>query len=405
MRRFLFFVCCFFVLVSCKEKKSHIVILTNRREIAPYVELFNKENAEKAVLIYEKKLEGAACEKGDLLIGEYLERREMNKNYKSLDSLFDRAILREKDFYAPLLDAARENSRLFMLPVSFNLPLIMFSRENSAYIKEEYSLTIDELRKFAAAYDKIDSKGRGERLGFCPLSKAEFLYAAIKSGGVDFSLSNGNFVYNEEKLASSVRQLREWRNGKPPSLESDFIYRYLAVNDAKQALSGRVLAVFTTSDKYFSLDEEELSNLDFRYLKVQAKIHAEEGCIMLAVAKKSRKKKVAEKFIAWFFNEKTQKELLLRHFQMKLDERDFGIAGGLSSLKKVNEDIMPSFYPDLLQNELNEKDFDAKIPAVTDWKTIKSKVILPFLTESVLDESDTKLLCERYREFIRMYTK
>lgn len=407
MRRFLLALFALFFLFACKKKDGHLVVLTNKREIAPYIELFNKENPEKAVLIYQNRLDGSGEREGDVVIGEYLERRDMKKRYKSLDSLFDRGVLKEKDFYEPLLEAAREDRRLFMLPVSFNLPLIMFARENGAYIKEEYSLTLEELSEFATAYNKINEKGIIERLGFCPLSNEDFLYTAVKSADVDFTFSNGNLNFNEEKLSSAIHRLRKWSENASGSSEDerDFIYKYLTVNDAKQAQGGKVLAVFTTSDKYFSLNDDELSALDFRYLKGREKIHAEEACIMLAVSKKTRQKKAAEKFIAWFFNEKTQKELLLRHFNMKLDERDFGIAGGLSSLKKVNEEVMPSFYPELLQNELNENEFVIDIPNVKDWARVKYKVVLPFINEAIFTEMPSKLLSERYREYTKIHAE
>jgi hypothetical protein len=62
---------------------------------------------------------------------------------------------------------------------------------------------------------------------------------------------------------------------------------------------------------------------------------------------------------------------------------DFGIAGGFSSLKSINENFFPSFYPNLLGNVPPEENLKEiyKLPA--KWQSLRERVIEVFLLDAV----------------------
>ena len=113
----------------------------------------------------------------------------------------------------------------------------------------------------------------------------------------------------------------------------------------------------------------------------------------------------AEKFIGWFCKEDTQRELILRTESLKLDTINFGIAGGFSAIKSVNEKIYPSHYRQLLGN-LPGEDY-LVMPKILPyrWENIKQRVIIPYLTESTNTNSEKTVtpLEERISEWTKQY--
>ena len=110
--------------------------------------------------------------------------------------------------------------------------------------------------------------------------------------------------------------------------------------------------------------------------------------------------KKAEIFFEWLCSEKTQKALLEREKSMNLDTRTFGIAGGFSALKSVNTKIYPSYYRALLENQPPESKLTVPEMLPPRWTSLKEKVLLPYLTENLEDET-TSSLEDRIADWLR----
>ena len=84
--------------------------------------------------------------------------------------------------------------------------------------------------------------------------------------------------------------------------------------------------------------------------------------------------------------EETQGKLLDRTTSMGLNVESFGISGGFSAIRNVNERIFPLYYEHLQGNIPPAEYIDVVNILPIRWESLKSRIVLPWL-ESY---SDTK---------------
>lgn len=395
---------------SCKnEKKGRIVIWTDSSDFAPYVEYFNHNHSQKAVLVYKENLAGSLPPahdevQPDLVIGSWLINEHTKKSFEPVDYLFERKYLSSHDFYSILLNAGKFSKRQYLLPVSFNLPAIIFSTENTNLIEDNYTISLEQLKRAGEAYNKTNKKGAFTRMGFAPESSDDFLYLVAKIQGSDFKEArNNSFSWNSTALIETIQFLNGWITtaNKSSQTETDFIYKYLSVTDDKKVTQGRTLFAYTTSDRLFRFSREQLAKLDYRWLQNEGQLPVEDTMIMMGISKGAKNHNGAAEFISWFYNAETQQQLLERKFSMHLDTNKFGIADGFSSIKEVNDRILPVYYTALLSNIPQSGKFKVYDKKPLRWEATKHKIIIPYIKETLASDGSKKVLTieERYTEW------
>ena len=100
-------------------------------------------------------------------------------------------------------------------------------------------------------------------------------------------------------------------------------------------------------------------------------------------------------FISWFYDTDTQKKFLELKNNLTSDRIKFGIAGGFSAIKAVNEQVLPTYYKNLLSNIPKQGSIRLPDPKPVCWNEIKTEVIIPYIKESILScttekDSETK---------------
>ena len=107
---------------------------------------------------------------------------------------------------------------------------------------------------------------------------------------------------------------------------------------------------------------------------------------MMGIYKKARNKVGAANFLLWFFQPQTQKEILERKESLGLQTEFFGIAGGFSSVREVNEHILPTFYTQMLSNlpPAQMLSLPNKLPA--QWVSYRRMVVEEYLQQNLNDE-------------------
>lgn len=373
---------------SVKSEK-HIIVWTNIPEFASYIELYNStHDDEKALLVYKENPSKALSSLNgetppDVVIGPWLRTEKTSRRFRPLDTIFDREHISSSVFYSQLLSAGQVKRTQYLLPVSFNLPAVIFSTDNQELVDDNYMLSLEQIQKTGAAYNKQNDSGLYTRIGFTPQSSSNFLYIAAKTTGARFRESKNSFTWNTQGLADSITYLRNWtKNANTSSkVEKDFIYKYLYTPAYKQVTSGRTLFAYTTSDVLFHLSSEQTAHIDYRWIYQDKKIPIEDSLVMLGIPQKSKHPTQASDFIAWFLNADTQHAILEHKAKMSLDTDRFGIAGGFSSLKEVNEHVLPLYYTMLLSNTPPAEMLSVpeKLPA--GWADMKEQVVIPYLTE------------------------
>jgi len=68
----------------------------------------------------------------------------------------------------------------------------------------------------------------------------------------------------------------------------------------------------------------------------------------------------------------------------KLASKEFGIAGGFSSLKPITEKVFPQYYPLLLAHLPQNNSLKTPLILPNNWETLKNDVIFPYLLEATI---------------------
>lgn len=399
----LFFMSILFSLVfsGCTKstpEKKRIVIWTSCAEFAQYIELFNSSHEnDSAVLVYKENpalsLPPTKDElPPDIVVGSWLRNNVTSRNFKRLEYLFDRKNIVSADFYPQLLESGKVNNIQYLLPVSFNLPAIIFSAQNKELITDNYILNLDSLRKIASDYNRKNKKEVYTRIGFTPLSNDAFLYFATKINHSEFREDKGQIVWNEDNLNASIASLKDWITveNTSASVEQDFSFKYLSMPDYRQVTSGRTLFAYTTSDSLFNTVSKQGLELDYRWLSSndteKPVIPMEDNYMMMGIYKDARNQVGASEFITWFFQTENQKRIIERKSNLKLDTEIFGIAGGFSSIREVTEHVLPVFYTQMLSNlpPVAMIEIPEKLPA--RWDSYKSLVVEPYIKQSIVED-------------------
>lgn len=396
---FLFLFALFFAGCSLK-RETLITIWTNIPEFTEYGELFNDtHDKKKVVLVYKKNPSEAITSKTeknppDIVVAPWLRTDKTSRYFRAIDTIFDGGGLSPAIFYPPLLEAGKIRQAYYLLPVSFNLPAVIFSRENAAAVEDNYTLSIEQIKKAGSAFNELHKNGTYSRMGFVPQAGNNFLYFAVKAKGAQFREYKSSFTWNADKLSDAIAYLKNWSKTVNTSSEAeqDFAYKYLSMPNFKRVTSGRTLFAYITSDALFSLTPEQSEQLDYRWIYENNKIPIEDSFVTLGISKHAKHANAAYDFIEWFLNAETQRAILERKAKQNLDIHQFGIAGGFSSIKEVNEHILPLYKTMLLRNTppTDMLGVPEKLPA--DWELIKEQTVIPYLRDEIKNTGDTPVL-------------
>ncbi len=395
---------------SCQIRKPEVTVLwTNRPEFAAYAEQFNSsQNKHRLVVDYkENPAQALISERNlpDLVVGSWLKGEKARAKLVPIDYLFSELRVSTQLFYQPLLDLGNIGGRQYLLPVSFNLPTVIFLREKAALIDNNFILELDTMRELASGFNTRE-KTLFTKMGFSPRWDREFLYLTTRLFDVRFQENNQLINWNNGALEETTRYIRDWTQEVNTSLrdEDDFQFKYLYDPPNKLVSGGRSLFAYMPSSALFLLPGDKLQNIDFRYLSRDNRIPVNEDILYIGICKRSRNQEAAEAFIVWFFNEKTQREMLERSRNLKTMQRSFGISGGFSSIRPVNEKVFPLYYPSLLGHLPPAESLGVPRILPNNWETIKQEIIIPYLaaaTSRTTENETVQELGERIKIWLK----
>jgi len=375
-------------LLGCSFMEPKTAILwTDRPEFAVYAEYFNtsQSNYKVEVRYFDFPAEQLKNTKAfpDIVVGSWLKSASSRAVFKPLDYYFEDLLLSETSFYSRLLSLGNIDGKQYLFPVSFNLPAVIFSKDNSLRVTRPFILTLDELMQLGKDYN-VQQNGIFSQMGFSPRWNDDFLFVIASLYGASFR-EGSPLSWNNGALEEAIAAVQRWSadaNGGTPA-EDEFAFKYLYNPVPLLASTGRILFAYMNSADLFTVNDERRSTLDFRWVAKGTNIPVAEGATYLGLCKQGRAKNATDAFVRWFYQEATQKNLLQLSKQNRMSETLFGIANGFSAIKSVNDQIYPQFYPSLLGHIPPE---DYLVPPnilPRDWETLKAKVVLPYLHEKV----------------------
>lgn len=396
-------------LVSCAKKQTRLVLRTNNVEFVSIAELYNASQDKARLVVHfqeepAKNLSAKNSEKPDILAGSCLSAEMENKSFARLNSMLKKnGPLGQSSFYPALLQSGRLGDNQYLIPVSFNLPALVFYSENYESLQDAAMLSFDDIKSLSQKFNSQRKDGVWNSMGFGPLWSADFLYLIFKDAGVFFNVGANSISYTENLFLKTSDFVRDWIqqvNGGAKN-EQDFAFKYLYMPFYSQVQSGRCLFSYATSRQILSLPKDRVHDLDFRWICNDNRIQIEDDYVSVGIYAKSKNKAAAKKFIAWLMSEYTQKQILDRKAQMNLATNDFGIAGGFSALQSVTERLFPLYYRSLLSNTPVADRLCAPQKFPSDWARVKSAAVEPFILDSVGGSSGNyPTLSERYEALL-----
>jgi ABC-type glycerol-3-phosphate transport system substrate-binding protein len=387
------------LLLSCEGSRT-VQIWTDRPELAIYGEYFNAMQNQYKIMVRYYEFPAAELEKTDqhpdIVIGSWLKNASTGMFFKPVDTFFGTKKLFRNIFYPRLLAVGRIESSQYLLPVSFNVPALIFSRDREQGLSNSFTIGFDEIKNLSKSYNAV-TRGAFTRMGFSPLWNDDFLFIAAVLFGSSFKEASP-LAWDTAALDRSMEFIYNWTNevNAGNQEEEDFSFKYFIEPPAKLIHSGRILFSYMESNTLFTLSEDSRNNLDFRWITEQNKIPLTEGSVYLGLPKKGKSFKAASAFVQWFFRPETQRQILEESRANRMNETVFGICGGFSALSSVTEEIFPKFYPDLLGRMPPSEFLNPPNNLPQNWVILKRRVIFPYLHDRArVSKADEILSLER----------
>ncbi len=414
------------LLLSCSlfEKKPAL-LWTDTPEILIAVEMFNASQSSRLMEVrYEKDLPVSLSTLPDkstvspsLVLGRGLRTQTLGDRFQSTEFLFGPLALRKDAFYASLLEGGATNKRQTLVPVSFDILLVLMRKDMSMQDQvdgmteldvppvDAAVITMEEIQRRASLFTAA-SQGAGKRIGFSPRwPDKDFLFQWVQLGGASFSENGLNrerkspggsslpLAWNPEGLETAVDALRTYigaMNGSAAA-EDAYAFKYLFAPGYKNVETGKILFAAIKSADFFTLPPVLRARFDYRYFSENGQLALSEGIRYAGIPKSAPDKATARKFLKWFFKAENQKAILEKSRTLRLSESAFGIAGGFSALQDVTEAIMPGYYTELIGHIPPKAMIAPPLPMPPRWPSLKTEFLLPWLDAAAGESLDAPI--------------
>ena len=372
-------------LASCRGGSNRAILWTDRPEFAFYAQYFNasQDRFKVEVRYFESPAQQLAESIGhpDIVVASWLRSASTRVLFRPLDSLFARDGLDKASFYPPLLSLGHFGRRQYLIPVNFNIPAIVFPREFSDSHSNPFTIEMQEIKERGKSFNAVANRAF-TRMGFSPLSNAEFLFLVANFFGASFR-EGAPIAWDTQAMDHAVAWIQHWITEANTSIqmEDDFASKFYFEPPERLVNAGRVLYIHMNSSRFFTLPEERRMNLDFRWIAENEMIPLEEWGVYFGIHKRTRARAASEAFAKWFFSAETQRMLMEEKRRKRLNESSFGIAGGFSAMRTVTEQVFPQFYPSLLGRMPPDNFLTPTNILPRNWLAIKERVVIPYLRD------------------------
>jgi hypothetical protein len=379
------------------------LLLTDRAEIAAYTEHFNTiQDRFKIEVVYSESPVDTLDESiryPDLVIGAYLNNSGTRTIFRSLDTLVsDNADT--PFFYPNLLEKGVFDDEQLLLPVSFNLPAIMYAENEENRDIDSFILSIDELRSPAGAYNR----GNGQRythLGFSPRWDSRYLYYIAELSGANFRQDDtGTLNWNRGNIDETIEELETWITEVNSGIteEETFSNRYIIDPFYTLLQEKRIRFAYTDSASFYELPESIRDDLVLSWVGKNKEIRVCDDVLFAGIPSQCNNPDAGSAFLDWILTADAQK-LMLEEKDMK-SLPSFGFAGGFSSIISVNELYMPRHYPSLLGKIPHPEMLIFPPPLPAYWERIKAEVIEPFVQQNIGDKGYNESFSEKIHSWL-----
>ena len=391
------------VTTACSDPGARYVsVWSDSPEVAAYLELYNssQQHYRAGVELVDSVADSLQQrdDHPDVAFGSFLANQTTFPLFSDVSRLVGE--IGEERFYASLLQTGVEGQTQRLLPVSFNLPSVMFAANSANQELPDFALTPQELRTAGGQFNEQEEE-RYVRMGFSPRWKSGFLYSVARVYGAGFHESEERLAsWDNRALDSSISFLRDWTKSTNGGFASEEAFRqqYLYDPPYQLILRERIRFAFLDSHAYFRFTEEQRDETDFRWVISDDLVPVSEGVVMVGIPAEARNAAGAHDLVEWFYASETQKKLLRMVVSKQLST--FGIVGGFSSFPEINELSFPEVYPSLLGKIPPERMLQAPRTVPKNWGEIKRDVVHTWIAQAVANGTDQDELADRIRSWV-----
>lgn len=365
---------------------SNVVLWSHRVDVAALVELYNAGDRPYKVEMRHIPDPATAIEDAavppDIIIADSIANEEIAGYFSPLGNLLERGPISDTVFYADLLQGGRIGGRQRLLPLSYDLPAVIFRLASENEALPDFALHVDHVRDQAAAFNQFND-GRYVRLGFSPRWNHEFLYLLSMLHGANFHEANRAAAWDEDGLRASVAYVRDWiaEGNSGIEYENAFAARYLYDPKYQLLMRERIRFAYVRASQLFRYTDSQRQRIDYRWVRSDQGIPVLENVVYVGLPQNSPNRRGAQDFVEWLLQAETHGAILESVRAKRIP--DFGIAGGFSAIPEVNERYFPRYYPALLGRIAREDMlvFPRRVPR--HWHALRTEVVEPWLNREV----------------------
>ncbi len=388
-------------LSGCRGRSaSNVVLWAHRVDVAALVELYNAGDRPYKVEMRYIPDPATAMEDAsvppDIIIADSIANEEVAGYFSPLGNLLERGPISNTVFYSDLLQGGRIGGRQRLLPLSYDLPAVIFRLASQNEGFPEFTLHVDEIRDHAAQFNEFNDE-RYVRLGLSPRWNHEFLYLLTMIHGADFHETNRSAAWDEDGLRASVSYIRDWigDSNSGVSYEDAFAARYLYDPKYQLLMRERIRFAYVRASQLFRYTDSQRQRIDYRWVRGDHGIPVLENVVYVGMPQNSPNRRGAQDFVEWLLQAETHGEILESVRAKRIP--DFGIAGGFSAIPEVNERHFPRYYPALLGRIAREDmlAFPHRVPR--HWHALRTEVVEPWLNREASGLPQPRPLHEEIR--------
>ena len=364
--------------------ESPLRLVTNRAEMAAYVDRFNSLQSDvKVEISYQESPAQAVVDgvSGDVVIGEWLAAPAVMDRLEGLGDVVKPGKIDPAWFYTKLLAMGSRDNRPMLVPVSFSLPALVFERQTPE--PPAMLLQLDTLQTMSKAYNRTSKAGVVTNLGFSPSWNPDFMtLTALLFGAHLRPGRNGLPAWDENGIRRAVDFTRQWLDAVNGGADADatFSDRNLVQPWYKLLSSGKTLFALASFRDFFALQEEERRDFDFRWLSQDGVVPVMDDVLFAGVLRNSRDKSGAKAFLQWFCSLPVQLSLLQVNQSRRIGV--FGITDGFPAWKSIDEKDLPAKYPLLLGHIPMENLLAFPDTLPDNWVRVRDAVVVPWMLDS-----------------------
>lgn len=366
-------------------QNESFVIWGDRPEYIVYVDYYNNlDSQNRGVFRYKENILPDHIERNDapdIIIARNIAYHSAKRAMRTIPRSIINGGGEKELFYNNLLAAGTIGRNQNLVPISFNVPIIVFDRtQPPPEFVISSTFTLDQLRRGGEQLNLYNEEVLS-RVGFSPQWDAGFLYLGTKIYGANYREDRqGNIRWDEEEIFDALRYFRGWNSEIASDELERFIVRYIREPLDKRLADQRIGFFVDNIVNYSKLDAGQF---DFRPIANATGVFIDEDMTFIGIHKYGKSNTQAQNFIRWLLQQETQAALIAHTHAYGTDL--FGFANGLSTLKDISVRIIPQYYPWLIGSIPNISNTPTPAYPPKYWNRIRDEVVRPWLQNFLND--------------------